>query len=147
MEKLSVNDLIVNKDYTNKEVTEAFKCSPQGGMRRSHRTNTLVLISNHTGNTLYGDKWVGDLLHYTGMGQQGDQSLSFMQNKTLAQSARNNIEVHLFEVYEDKVYTYAGKVKLNSAPYKDTEVDANNRTRSVYRFPLELLDEYKRNES
>ena len=28
----------------NEELTSLFKCSTQGGMRRSHKTNTLVLV-------------------------------------------------------------------------------------------------------
>ncbi|WP_222102844.1 restriction endonuclease [Lysinibacillus sp. BW-2-10] len=42
-------------------------------MRRSHKTNTLVLISDRT--NIYEDKMTGDIYHYTGMGQVGDQEL------------------------------------------------------------------------
>lgn len=34
----------------------------------------LVLITNHV-EFVYSDAWNGDELHYTGMGQKGDQSL------------------------------------------------------------------------
>lgn len=33
-------------------------------MRRSHKTNTLVLIFDHT---MYDDNWEDNVLHYTGM--------------------------------------------------------------------------------
>ncbi len=83
---MELNDLKINQEYSNQQLSDIFKCSPQGGMRRSHSINTLVLISNHTGVELYKDKWIDNHLHYTGMGQTGDQVLSGNQNKTLAES-------------------------------------------------------------
>lgn len=81
-------------------------------MRRSKATNSLVIISDHT-KGLYEDKWFGDVLHYTGMGKNGgDQDLNFMQNKTLAESDRNGVEVHLFEVLVPTEYIYRGLVSL-----------------------------------
>jgi len=82
-------------------------------MRRSHETNSLILVSNHV-KSIYDDKWKGDILHYTGMGSKGDQSLSFIQNCTLNESSSNNIEIHLFEVFEEKKYFYQGQIKLKS---------------------------------
>ena len=69
----------------NDQLCAVFKCSTQGGMRRSLTTNSLVLVSNHVAS-IYDDRWIGDTFHYTGMGQQGDQSLSSAQNKTPLQS-------------------------------------------------------------
>jgi len=45
-------------------------------MRRSHKTNTLVIVSDHT-KSLYDDKWFADELHYIGMGSKWNQSLDF----------------------------------------------------------------------
>ena len=70
---------------TNQQLQVIFQCSSQGGMRRALRTNSLVLISDHT-KTSYHDRWQDGYFHYTGMGLKGDQSLAFAQNKTLAQS-------------------------------------------------------------
>lgn len=81
-----------------------FECSGQGGMKKSNTTNNLILISYDT-KPLYVDKWYNDEFHYTGMGKWDDQSLEFMQNKALAQSNSNGIEVYLFEVFEKKQYT------------------------------------------
>ena len=72
-------------------------------------TNSLVLVSNHVAS-IYDDRWIGDTFHYTGMGQQGDQSLSTAQNKTLAESRTNGVAVHLFEVDREREYRYQGKV-------------------------------------
>lgn len=101
----------------NDQLCETFGCSPQGGMRRSLKTNTLVLISNHV-ESIYDDRWIDGVFHYTGMGQKGDQSLDFSQNKTLSESTKNEIEVYLFEVDKEKEYTYQGKVHLAGTPYK-----------------------------
>ena len=77
---------------TNDKLTDIFGCSPQGGMRRSKKTNTLVLISNHDKlNNPYNDRWIGNIFHYTGMGMEGDQSLDFKQNKTLDNSKNKTI--------------------------------------------------------
>ena len=123
----------------NKELCEIFECSSQGGMRRSYKTNSLILVSNHV-KSIYDDKWKGDILHYTGMGTKGDQSLSFMQNPTLNESGTNNVEIHLFEVFEKKKYFYQGQVKLKSKPYQERQTDENGDSRSVWMFPLELIN-------
>jgi 5-methylcytosine-specific restriction protein A len=62
-------------------------------MRRSHQTNTLVIVSDPT-KAIYEDRWIDDTFHYTGMGLEGDQSLEFAQNKTLAGSQSSGIEVY-----------------------------------------------------
>ena len=86
----------VGDTVTHPEICTAFQCGNMGGMRLSKRTNTLIIISDHT-KSLYDDKWYGDTLHYTGMGKTGDQTLT-SQNRTLAESDHNGVEVHLFEV-------------------------------------------------
>lgn len=138
---MNIQDFVINEVYSNQDITNAFKCSPQGGMRRSHATNTLVLVSDHTGNSIYGDKWIDGRIHYTGMGQTGNQSLNFMQNKTLNESNLNNISVYLFEVFKSTEYTFAGEVKLVAEPYKENEKDKDGNNRIVYRFPLEIISE------
>jgi 5-methylcytosine-specific restriction protein A len=120
---------------TNDRLCEIFQCSPQGGMRRSLKTNTLVLVSNHV-DSVYHDRWIDGVLHYTGMGQKGDQSLDFMQNKTLAQSGSTDVAVHLFEVHVDGIYTYVGIVRLEGDPYTETQPDADGAMRAVWVFPL-----------
>ncbi|MFA6984211.1 MAG: HNH endonuclease, partial [Sedimentibacter sp.] len=108
-----------------------------GGMRRSKATNSLVIISDHT-KGLYEDKWFGDVLHYTGMGKNGDQDLNFMQNKTLAESDRNGVEVHLFEVLVPTEYIYRGLVSLAGSPYQEIQKGEDGVPRKVWMFPLKL---------
>ena len=122
---------------TNSELANYFKCGTQGGMRKSNQTNSLVLISNHL-KSLYDDRWIDDIFHYTGMGTKGDQSLDFMQNKTLVQSINSDISIFLFEVFEEKKYTYIGEVQLTSTPYKEIQPDSNGKDRNVWVFPLKL---------
>ena len=121
----------------NQTLCSIFFCSPQGGMRKSNATNSLVLISNHV-KSIYNDRWEDDTLHYTGMGTSGDQSLDFMQNKTLAESVSNGVAVYLFEVFEDKVYTYIGPVQLSGEPYQETQADESGNSRIVLIFPLKV---------
>ncbi len=122
----------------NEELTELFKCSTQGGMRRSHKTNTLVLVSNHV-KSIYSDRWFGKELHYTGMGSTGDQTLG-TQNKTLYESNFNGVEVHLFEVFELREYTYQGVVVYNGKGYQENQTDIDGNQRKVWMFPMELKD-------
>lgn len=126
-------------EIDNKQLTRIFKCGPQGGMRRSHQTNTLVLVSNHT-KALYEDVWLNEIFHYTGMGTKGDQRLDFMQNKTLWESRINGISVHLFEVFKIKKYSYVGEVKLSEEPYQAQQPDEAGNTRMVWMFPLRVIN-------
>ena len=123
----------------NAELMKVFSCSPQGGMRRSLKTNSLVLVSNHV-KSIYNDRWELDVFHYTGTGTIGNQSLGFSQNKTLAESDENKVSVHLFEVFEEKSYVYIGQVKLVGLPYFETQTDIDESPRQVCVFPLGLLN-------
>lgn len=135
---MNIDDVTIGMEVNNNTLCEIFKCSSQGGMRRSKRTNTLVLISNRVTST-YTDDWDGDILLYTGMGQKGDQSLTSAQNKTLAESNSNGVTVHLFEVHRRKVYTYCGVVKLVKEPYPSVQADVQGKQRKVYIFPLKRV--------
>jgi 5-methylcytosine-specific restriction protein A len=111
-------------------------------MRRSKRTNTLVLVSKHV-NNLYDDRWINDEFHYTGMGQEGDQSLNYMQNKTLNESSNNGIKIHLFEVFEERQYTYIGEVVLAEKPYQEKQPDAKKVIRNVWVFPIKVIGQHQ----
>jgi 5-methylcytosine-specific restriction protein A len=123
----------------NRRLSETFQCGTQGGMRRSLTTNTLVLVSDHT-KTVYQDRWdTSEVLRYTGMGLTGDQSLD-KQNKTLAESPQNGVEVYLFEVLEKGAYWFRGQVELAEEPYQETQADKNGDMRRVWIFPLILSE-------
>ena len=127
------------KTYTNDDLTTRLGCSPQGGMRRSHETNTLTIVSNHI-ESIYDDRWDGDVLYYTGMGRQGDQSLTFMQNRTLANHIEEGTRVLHFEVFNTGVYTFVGEMELCREPIEEIQPDEDGRLRKVYVFPLKLIE-------
>ena len=134
-----IKQLIPGTVLNNQQLCDIFKCSPQGGMRKSNTTHTLVLITNHV-ESVYSDVWNNDVLNYTGMGQTGDQSLDFMQNKTLNEIDSNGISVHYFEVFKEKEYTYSGRLIKAASPYQTQQYDANQVLRKVWVFPLKLTE-------
>lgn len=134
-----ISDLKPGEILDNKELISIFQCSPQGGMRKSNKTNSLVIVSNHV-ESIYDDRWEGDVLYYTGMGTKGNQSFYFMQNKTLYYSDSNNVAVHLFEVFTDKQYTYIGKVALAEKPFLEEQPDSEDNIRKVCIFPVKVID-------
>ena len=131
--KLSQGDTV-----NNDRLRSIFRCSTQGGMRRSHDTNTLVIVSDHIRST-YQDRWYGDVLHYTGMGLRGDQKLQGNQNKTLLESSTNDVSVFLFEVFTEGTYTFQGQVVTAAEPYKEQQPDADGNDRQVWMFPVRLV--------
>jgi 5-methylcytosine-specific restriction enzyme A len=125
---------------SNQELCQIFGCSPYGGMRRSKATNSLVVVSNRI-ESIYEDRWDGATLHYTGMGQKGDQDIAAAQNKTLAESHQNGIEAFLFEVLQPNAYTYRGRAALAGRPYRAMQPDVDGLARQVWIFPLQVLSE------
>ena len=135
---------VVGSTVTHPEICTAFQCGNMGGMRRSKRTNTLIIISDHT-KALYDDKWYGDTLHYTGEGKRGDQTLT-KNNRTLNESDHNGVEVHLFEVLHPTQYIYHGVVSLAGKPYQEDQADEDGVMRKVWMFPVNVTSSvYVRN--
>ena len=127
--------LKIGQELKNDEIIRLFRCGNMGGMRRSKATNTLVIIFDHT-KKIYRDKWIDGVLHYTGMGKSGDQSIKYAQNATLAESEHNGVTVHLFEVFEEGKYTYCGIVHLAGTPYTEIQPGEDGHERKVFIFPL-----------
>lgn len=121
----------------NHELMALFDIGMMGGMRRSRKRNCLVLISDPF-KAKYEDKWRGDIFHYTGMGQKGDQGFTD-QNKTLRDAKQLGIPVYLFEVFEPKQYTFIGQVEVVGKIYTATQTDVDGNPRSVLVFPLKVL--------
>ena len=129
--------LKIGQIITNNDIRLIFKCGNMGGMRRSHATNTLVIITDHT-KGLYEDRWEGDILHYTGMGKNGDQDINFAQNRTLNESNINSVDVFLLEVVKEREYTYLGPIDLCDTPYQEEQSGEDGRKRKVWVFPVKL---------
>ena len=130
------------EQISNRQLIDLFKCSSQGGMRRSHATESLVLIADHT-QSLYENRWIDGRFHFSGIGKKGDQQLEFSQNKTLAKSTDHPVSVFLFEVFETGRYIYAGRVALDEAPYTAIHPDIEGNCRKVWVFPLRLAEGIK----
>jgi len=128
-------NLQIGQEITNSNLVSIFKCSNMGGMRRSHATNTLVLVSDYT-KGLSHDKWIGGVLHYTGMGKNGDQSIIDAQNNTLANCRNNGVDVHLFEVLDKGQYTYCGRIELVDKPYTEIQPGEDGIDCLVWMFPI-----------
>lgn len=132
----------INEIVSNDDIVREFRCSTQGGMRRSKKTNTLVLVSN------IGEKPYKNIIEeekslwwYSGMGkpEDGDQKIEYRQNATLYKSLYQNIGVHLFK-RNKKEYTYLGQVLL-AGDYKIISDDENPR--KIVMFPLIKLGNAK----
>lgn len=126
----------------NKEVMMLFGCGNSGGMRRASRTSSLVLFSDHA-KSLYEDRWdENNLLHYTGEGQKGDQTLT-RNNKTLLESSEQELQVFFFERFTGKgsSFVYIGEVKLVGQPYQESQLDTDDHLRKVWVFPLKLVSD------
>jgi 5-methylcytosine-specific restriction protein A len=106
-------------------------------MRRSHRTNSLVLISDHT-KSFYCDDWKDGVFHYSGMGKHGNQSLDFDQNRTLLESPFNGVHIYFFEVFTPTQYFYEGEVTLIDQPKQKLHPDMDGQIRKVWVFRLML---------
>lgn len=127
--------LKIGQILKNSDIVETFKCGNMGGMRRSKTTNTLVIVSDYT-KGIYHDKWIGGVLHYTGMGKSGDQDINWAQNATLAACGRNGVDIHLFEVMDAGEYVYCGRIELVDKPYVDIQPDEDGNDRKVWMFPI-----------
>ena len=127
-------NLQIGQEISNADLVSVFLCGNMCGMRRLYTTNTLVMVSDYV-KGLYHDKWIGGVLHYTDMGKVGDQDLHWAQNDTLAGSETNGVDVHLFEVMNEGMYTYCGRIELIDKPYQETQQDENGADRLVCMFP------------
>ena len=125
--------LKIGQILKNADVVDTFKCGNMGGMRRSKTTNTLVIVSDYT-KGIYHDKWIGGVLHYTGMGKNGDQDINWAQNATLAACGYNGVDVHLFEVMDAGKYIYCGRIELVDKPYTETQPGEDGAPRKVWMF-------------
>lgn len=132
--------LDIGQSISNADIVRIYKCGNMGGMRRSHATNTLVIITDYT-KGIYHDKWIGGTLHYTGMGKNGDQDINWSQNATLNESNYNGVDVHLFEVLDEGRYIFCGHVKLIEKPYLDTQPGEDGFSRKVWIFPVRPVPE------
>lgn len=147
----AINDLVIGQEYKNDEIAKTFKCSTQGGMRRSTSNNSLVLFTDHSStDTFYKDYWAIEedehgnqytVLHYSGMGLEGDQDMDKGQNPTLRDSNESSIRVFLFVTWVPTLHTFYGEVELFKEPYWTDEEDSTGNLRKVIKYPLVLKND------
>ena len=140
---MKIEEFIKGHIYNREDLRSAFGGSFYRGMNKCNKTNTLVLISKHTSNRIYGDLFQNNQLIYTGEGQKGDQTYTGA-NKDLLNSRELDLPVYLFVVFKNQQYTYYGRVHLNGEPYFEDELDVDGRNRKVIRFPLVLSTDFVR---
>ena len=70
----------------------------------------------------------------------GNQSVSFMQNKTLSNLDETNTKAFLFEKKSKNCYTFLGQVKLHDNYYFEQQSDSEGHIRVVVKFPLEIIE-------
>ena len=69
------------------------------------------------------------------MGKKGNQTLT-RQNKALFEAEKEGYKIHLFEMYEEGKYTYAGVQKLSGDVITEIQKDDDGENREVLIFPL-----------
>ena len=140
---LSLNDLVKDNIYTNKELSSFFKCSTQGGIRISSKNKTVTLISHSSSKTNpYNDSEVKDngTFIYTGMGLKGDQVVKpTNQNGKIAFSKENGYKLYYFIAVDKNKYKFIVEVKLVGDYYFEVEKDYEGNIRKVVKFPLQLV--------
>ena len=135
---MNYEDLIIGNVYSNKEVSEAFSCSTQGGIRVSNKNKTITIISNlvrRSETNPYQDEHMSydGRIIYTGMGTVGDQKLAG-QNLRIAESRTSGYRLFYFEVYKDNEYTYKGELILDAEPYFENEPGLDGVIRKALKF-------------
>lgn len=132
-----MKDLEPGSIIDNRRLMELFGVGVMGGMRRNVERNHLVVVSDHT-KSLYEDRWEGNILHYTGMGKRGHQTLT-AQNRTVNDSRDTGVKIYLFEVFKPGQYIFHGETVLDALPYTEIQPDIEQTPRRVWMFPLRLL--------
>lgn len=133
-----INTFKIGNIYTNKDIIDFFGVNRQGGIRPSKKRNALILTCNHLKKT-YNDRWINDILYYSGMGVKKDSQKFERGNKVLNNSLDLDIKVFLFEIFKEREYTFSGEVYLYSQPQFETQYNKIEKcNREVIIFPLKL---------
>lgn len=115
--------------FTNKQIMDTYKVGNQGGIRKSNKTQCVVLIIN-PGVHKYSDSFMGPtVINYDGAFRKGskDQVMKY-QNKMLAET---NLPIHVYYGKLDQ-YRYIGEYE-RFGPYQTVY---NAEGHKVFVFPL-----------
>ncbi len=129
-----INDLEIGTKLTNDQMMKVFHVGQSGGIRKSKTTKSICIIIRHH-ESLYEDRWDGDILFYTGQGKIGDQKLEKF-NLGLYNAKKDGFKIYLLEGYQDNEYYYMGEMELIEDLSFENQLDGNGNWREVIIFPL-----------
>ena len=89
----------------NSQLTSKFHCASYGEVRKSHRKNSLIIISDHTSEKLFRDYWDDNLFNFV----LTDSAADFMKCTELDYAIENNSSIYLFEMFKETNY-YIGEI-------------------------------------
>lgn len=85
---------------------DVFKCGMMGGVRKSNKTDTTIVVVDWQGDH-YRDRWDHSDLIFQGRGFRSG-AMGRYPNSALIEAAERNKPIHLFERYRKGSYTYRG---------------------------------------
>lgn len=144
-------DIPVGTTLIRRDLHTRWGGSRFGGMEPARRANSVFLFTKPSVGETFGykyDGWHSDgTFHYTGDGQEGDQSRDEGGNRALLRAADLSRAVRLFRS-EGVNTTYLGEFALADPPYYQADApDRNGEMRSVLVFRLEPLGDVLREAS
>ena len=136
--------------YNHDEIRQKLKLGMTGGIRPSNENNIVVLFWNAphirrndggiANDNIYLDRYDKQtgLIHYTGEGQEGDQTLGG-NNGRIVSAKQNGDTIHFFRQYRSgHPRQYLGEVEFVEYSI-ERQPDRNGNDRNVYLFILKLL--------
>lgn len=113
--------------------------SRQGGISPSRKTPNVIVFTDPAVGALHGyfDRWEGEVLHYTGEGQQGDQSMDH-GNRAILEHVDAGRSLRVFEGSAG-VVTYIGEFAVdpvNPWYFADAPPTGGGPLRKVIMFRL-----------
>lgn len=133
-------DIAIGETLLRRDLHDRWGGGRYGGMEPSVKAQSVFLFTKPRVGELFGykyDGWHADgTFHYTGDGQEGDQSPDAGGNSSLLNAPSQGRAIRLFRS-EKTSTTYVGKFTLADPPYYTADApDRNGEVRSVLVFRL-----------
>jgi hypothetical protein len=120
-----------------RQIHDRFGGSRQGGIAPCRRSPNILIFSDpevgeHFG---YDDHWEGDVFHYVGHGQRGDQEMT-RGNLAILQHRERGLDLRVFQGVRGEI-RYVGRFELDVPPtYLADAPGMDGRPRKVIVFRL-----------
>tara|TARA_R110002012_G_scaffold63234_5_gene166497 strand:+ start:4139 stop:5413 length:1275 start_codon:yes stop_codon:yes gene_type:complete len=134
---------VVKREFLNKELSEEFSVSLQGGIRISRKSRIVFLIYREDG--VYKDsKYLSDngSFTYQGMGMKGNQSFSYFGNRIIKDHVQEGFRLFLFKYSAEKTLNLVGEAFYKSHRIGLAEDYQDNKREVIY-FDLKVDKEAK----